>query len=275
MDAAQACLLCFGEHWNARQIRLLFLPLMSDPFFITESYDPDQKLSAAQRKRQRMAKVAMEHHNSIIKKRIQKDSDSESMDDKPESQDEEEEVDETPAQKRLRLAKGYLELVKQEVHDIQDGEIDAAELDRELIAERLRSDVNEAAGRAFYQIADEFQVISQSDEYQRIYKGGKAGPQLPITCLAVGTLKGPMNQSSTYLYAGSKDAKIVKWDLMTGQRLHVFEGGLKPTKRLLKSVGQRQIAHDGHNDQVLCMDVSFDGTVLVSEKSFGLGRERI
>ena len=71
----------------------------------------------------------------------------------------EEDADETPAEKRLRLAKLYLESIKEGLganfslslllcHShtgslacLADGEVDAAEIDKELISARLKQDV--------------------------------------------------------------------------------------------------------------------------------------
>lgn len=80
----------------------------------------------------------------------------------------EEDEDETPAEKRLRLAKLYLESVKEglgTLHSvlchilpddeiIAEGEFDAAEIDKELISARLRQDVLEHSGKVHLFIAD-------------------------------------------------------------------------------------------------------------------------
>jgi ribosomal RNA-processing protein 9 len=80
-----------------------------------------------------------------------------------------EDVDETPAEKRLRLAKHYLESVKEglgqsslrsgKAHQlisphVAEGEFDAAEVDKELISARLRQDVLEHSGKVHLFIAD-------------------------------------------------------------------------------------------------------------------------
>jgi hypothetical protein len=57
---------------------------------------------------------------------------------------EEEELNqnETAGEKRIRLAKGYLNKVRDEVANrVDDGTYDAADIDRELIAARLKQDV--------------------------------------------------------------------------------------------------------------------------------------
>jgi len=80
----------------------------------------------------------------------------------------EEDIDETPAQKRLRLATLYLQSVKEGLGEsrrlckrilpttlrVADGEFDAAEIDKELISTRLKQDVMEHSGKVHLFIAD-------------------------------------------------------------------------------------------------------------------------
>lgn len=96
-----------------------------------------------------------------------------------ESADEDE--DETPAEKRLRLAKMYLENVKQGLSlgaliciafpscaqkfyciALADGEYDAAEIDRELISSRLKQDVMEHSGKVHLFVAESVSAILRS-----------------------------------------------------------------------------------------------------------------
>jgi ribosomal RNA-processing protein 9 len=69
-----------------------------------------------------------------------------------------EDAAETPAEKRLRLARLYLEGVEKEARDAA-GEYDAAEIDREIIAQRLRQDVAEGAGKVHLYIADSVRTL--------------------------------------------------------------------------------------------------------------------
>lgn len=64
---------------------------------------------------------------------------------------ESEDENETPAEKRLRLAQMYLDGVKT---SLADGEYDAAEIDKELISARLKQDVLEHSGKLHLFIAD-------------------------------------------------------------------------------------------------------------------------
>lgn len=107
------------------------------------------------------------------------DDDGEDIDDMDLRADDDEEIsgdeyeNETPAEKRLRLAKLYLETVKHSLGAYlpafllscthsgpADGEFDAADVDREIIASRLKQDVLEHSGKVHLFIADSVRTIS-------------------------------------------------------------------------------------------------------------------
>ncbi|CAG8616876.1 2772_t:CDS:10 [Paraglomus brasilianum] len=144
---------------------------------------------------------------------------------------------ETPAEKRRRLAKQYIESVK---NNIGEGEIDAAEIDRDLIAERLKTDALEKTGRAFKEIADTFKFPIDPTSL----KSGRH--DLAVTCIAIA-------DNFKYFYTASKDCSIKKWDVDTGRKLHEFPGGRKSVKQF-----------DGHTDHVLSLALSSDGKYLAS-----------
>ena len=150
-----------------------------------------------------------------------------------------------------------------------EGEIDAKEIDRALIAERLAKDTDDSLGKIFHCIADNYKTIDISQV--RLFKSGKNGHQLSLTCVAVShpsikPLASADEIQPIYLFSGSKDAALVKWDFWTGEKLNIVRGGLKPTKRLAKQIGKKNLAKikDGHFDEILCMDASSDGRFLVS-----------
>ncbi|CAG8627919.1 2892_t:CDS:2, partial [Paraglomus occultum] len=144
---------------------------------------------------------------------------------------------ETPAEKRRRLAKQYIESVKKK---IGEGEFDAAEIDRDLIAERLKTDALEKTGRAFKEIADTFKFPIDSASL----KSGRH--DLAVTCIAVA-------DGFKYFYTASKDCSIRKWDIETGRKLHEFPGGRRGVKQF-----------DGHTDHILALALSSDGKYLAS-----------
>jgi ribosomal RNA-processing protein 9 len=110
-----------------------------DDFFVNENsiIDPDAKIP--RKKRALMVQAAKAFISS--RKKRSADSSSEEIDeiDKYSSDAETSESEtETPAQKRLRLAKRYLAELEEEVG--QNEEVDAADLDKDLIASRIRND---------------------------------------------------------------------------------------------------------------------------------------
>lgn len=87
-------------------------------------------------------------------------SDAEEDHDKSESEEEEE----TAAERRLRLAERYLDNVKEHV---DEAGFDAADIDRDLIAERLQEDVAETKGRVYRQLGTELSLRDASQTFFR------------------------------------------------------------------------------------------------------------
>ncbi|GBC43811.2 U3 small nucleolar RNA-interacting protein 2 isoform X2 [Rhizophagus irregularis DAOM 181602=DAOM 197198] len=165
------------------------------------------------------------------------DMDFDNDNDEEEKSDEDENNMETPTEKRRRLAKQYIESVKKE---LDEAEFDAAEIDRDLIAERLKKDALEQTGRAHRIIADTFSFPIEDSNV----KSGRH--ELTVTCVAVA-------ENGQIFYTGSKDASIIKWDLVSGKKLHTFPGGRKEVKNF-----------DGHTNHVLSLAISSDGKYLAS-----------
>ncbi|KAL5342598.1 WD40-repeat-containing domain protein [Aspergillus crustosus] len=101
---------------------------------------------------------------------------------------------ETAADRRLKLAERYLDSVRDEVDDYG---FDAAEIDRDLIAERLKEDVDEFKGRVYRQIASDLAFPAASHAFFR------ADTQT-TTSIAV---------HAPYVYTVSKDRTLIKWEL--------------------------------------------------------------
>ncbi|KNC96468.1 uncharacterized protein SPPG_08059 [Spizellomyces punctatus DAOM BR117] len=250
-----------------------------DDFFLA---DPDAK-RPSQNKRKRAPQASK---GSVRRSKREEDEDSEdevgagTIDDMDlegdrgteEEDSGEEDRRETAAQKRLRLAKRYLAKVREEAADV--GEVDAAQLDRDIIANRLRDEALESIGKLFHAIADKYANIDLADPSRvRTFKSGK-NHQLSITSVAIAipSIHRPNtpHQSAShrkpiYIYSASKDASIVKWDFWTGKRLHFIPGGLKPTKKLIAAYGTKMPAlHVGHKDHILSIAASSDGQFLAT-----------
>ncbi|ORX63067.1 WD40 repeat-like protein [Hesseltinella vesiculosa] len=161
------------------------------------------------------------------------------QDSEPES---EEEMQETAAEKRVRLAKAYLNKIEQDLEDQFAGGFDAADLDRDLIAERLRHEEDEKAGKIHRRIADHFDVSCLKAEKIQSRKGH----QLAVTAAV-------LTDDGQFIYSASKDGSIIKWDATTLDKLHVFPGGRKGAKEFT-----------GHTDAIYCMAVTSDGQYLAT-----------
>ncbi|KAH9909823.1 WD40 repeat-like protein [Xylariomycetidae sp. FL2044] len=126
-------------------------------------------------------------------------SDSDDVDDVEEYQgstsgSESENEGETAAEKRLRLAERYLNNVRQEVDEVG---FDAADIDRDIIAERLQEDVAESKGRVYRRVAAEL------DFEQASHTMFRCNAQT-TTSVAV---------CAPYAYIVTKDQCLVKWRL--------------------------------------------------------------
>ena len=120
-------------------------------------------------------------------------------------------ANETAAERRLRLAEQYLENVREEVDEVG---FDAEDVDRDLIAERLKEDVAETKGKLHKHIADNLDW-GQARSAKMAW-GGHA-------CTGVARGKS-MDGEHDYLYMVSKDNVVVKWEApkpyVVGQSTH-------------------------------------------------------
>ncbi|RDX44612.1 WD40 repeat-like protein [Lentinus brumalis] len=158
----------------------------------------------------------------------------------------EEDEDETPAQKRLRLAKLYLDNVKEGL-SLAEGEFDAAEIDRELISARLKQDVMEHSGKVHLFVADKYDLEhAPSIRTKRAHR-------FSVTAAVA-------SSDARWLYTSGKEGSIVKWDLHTGRQAHTFH-----KVRLDKGKGKGNAGEvKGHTDEVWALAVSPDGKYLAS-----------
>ncbi|XP_017263609.1 U3 small nucleolar RNA-interacting protein 2 isoform X1 [Kryptolebias marmoratus] len=176
--------------------------------------------------------------SSKYNEEISSDSDTESPAvSKKRQANQEIEYEETPQEKKLRLAKLYLEQLKEE--EEKKAEDDAFETD--LIAGRLQEEVLEQKGKLQRLIAKD--LIPPDASEIRVLKGHK----LPITCLVI-------TPDDKCIFSAAKDCSIVKWDIENGRKLHTIHGGRKGTED----------RHVGHTAHILCMTISSDGKYLAT-----------
>ncbi|WYZ38647.1 hypothetical protein EsH8_III_000561 [Colletotrichum jinshuiense] len=99
---------------------------------------------------------------------------------------------ETAAERRLRLAERYLENVKQQVDEVG---FDAAEIDRDMINERLQEDVAESKGKVYRALADELAFDRATSSFFRNNTD-------TFTSVAV---------NAPFAYTTTKDMYLHKW----------------------------------------------------------------
>ena len=106
----------------------------------------------------------------------------------------EDDGEETAAEKRLRLAERYLENTRQDIAE-EIGGFDAAEIDRDLLAERLQEDSAESKGKLYRKLADELSFEAGSHS---TFKCNTQTFTSTATC-------------PPYAYTVTKDLCLIKW----------------------------------------------------------------
>jgi ribosomal RNA-processing protein 9 len=168
--------------------------------------------------------------------------------------------EETAAERRLRLAERYLENIKQEVDEVG---FDAEEIDRDLIAERLKEDVAETKGKLYRSIANELSFEAATHTLFR--NDGET-----ITGIAT---------CAPYAYTVSKDMWLIKWRLqdLPGDQLAQKKGkkskkASPPPRRRPEKVASvrgdkkqaKNTSYRGHTGPILTVAASQDGQFVVT-----------
>jgi ribosomal RNA-processing protein 9 len=104
------------------------------------------------------------------------------------------EEDETAAERRARLAERYLDNIREEVDETG---FDAEQIDKDLIAQRLREDVDELKGRQYRLIASKLDFPTAT---HCLFRADTEA----TTAIAV---------QAPYVYTASKDKTLIKWEL--------------------------------------------------------------
>ncbi|GAA5904054.1 hypothetical protein JCM6882_003813 [Rhodosporidiobolus microsporus] len=203
---------------------------------------------------------------------------------------EEEDDLETPAQKRLRLSQMYLKSLEKDKEE--EFGFDAADLDRDIIAERLQQDVLEHTGKLHLNVASTLQLPIPSTSIFRTPAKGHRGT---VTSAVA-------SHDGRWLYTASKDGAILKYDLSAVtsssapssstassaeppriSRVAYFnkapsESQLRKAEKLGKVLAtankgkgkEEQQLPQGHTDEILQLAISHDGKILASA-----GRDKV
>nr|XP_055238523.1 U3 small nucleolar RNA-interacting protein 2 isoform X1 [Gorilla gorilla gorilla] len=177
---------------------------------------------------------------------ISSDSESESLAPRKPEEEEEEELEETAQEKKLRLAKLYLEQLRQQ----EEEKAEARAFEEDQVAGRLKEDVLEQRGRLQKLVAKEIQAPASADI--RVLRGH----QLSITCLVV-------TPDDSAIFSAAKDCTIIKLASPPPPTAGSVESGrkLRVIPRAKKGAEGKP---PGHSSHVLCMAISSDGKYLAS-----------
>ncbi|KAL8903460.1 MAG: hypothetical protein Q9207_003918 [Kuettlingeria erythrocarpa] len=172
---------------------------------------------------------------------------------------ESESEDETGAQRRLRLAERYLENIKGEVETVG---FDAEDVDRDLIAERLKEDAAATKGRLY-------RHITSTLDFSAAFKTSFRADAQTTTSIAI---------CPPYVYTVSKDIILIKWELLSPPQPPAPSKGKKkikhapkkppppPRRRPTKLIYTRGNCHEARNTKyqhhtapILTVAASSDG----------------
>ncbi|GJN90808.1 hypothetical protein Rhopal_003822-T1 [Rhodotorula paludigena] len=219
------------------------------------------------------------------------DSDDVGSEDAGEADEGSEEEDdlETPAQKRLRLSQMYLKSLEKDKEE-EDG-FDAADLDRDIIAERLQQDVLEHTGKLHLNVATTLQLpIPSSSIFRTPAKGHRGAVTAAVA-----------SHDGRWLYTSSKDGAILKYNLdavtSASPAPSSSSASSTDTPRIARAAyfkkapsesqlrkcekhkrfdgaaadkGKGKEVAEGHTDEILDLAISHDGKLLASA-----GRDKV
>lgn len=131
--------------------------------------------------------------------------------------------------------------------NLDEAGFDAADIDRDIIADRLRESVAEEKGKIYRKLASQYSFTTASAALFRMDTG-------PTTAIAA---------CNPYIYTVTKDTHLIKWALppyppppATGN----FTPAKKPKRLLFSRGGKKQDSEfQGHVDHILCVAASQDG----------------
>ena len=136
----------------------------------------------------------------------------------------EEELNETAEERKLRLAKKYLEEI-----EIEEKErLESQEIDKSLIEDRLEDETAVPYKKEKQKIiADKIAVVSDLDTTKHL----KNGHKLSVTCVC-------FSPDAAYVFSGGKEGSIIKWCLKAKRKLKII-----PAER--KGQNEKKMGHSG------------------------------
>lgn len=154
-----------------------------------------------------------------------------------------EDDNETAQEKKVRLAKVYLEEIEKE----EKSRLEKEEIDQTVISKRLKEDYLKETGKLRLVVADKYKAIDS--EKIRTLKCKQQRSSL--TCLCI-------SSDNQYVFSGSQDGVVIKYSLANSRKV-----GLIPFVRDNKE------ATTGHTSEVLSIAISTDSKFLAVGDKLG------
>ncbi|WBW70957.1 U3 snoRNP-associated protein Rrp9 [Schizosaccharomyces osmophilus] len=218
---------------------------MSDPFFTRPEHRKRKAKNAAQKKPVASKRKPQNESKDEDLASISSDSDMEREQHDPD--EENEDAHENAAEKRLRIAKDYLDQIKNEIGE--DVGFNAEEVDRELLSERLQEDVLEKQGKMYLDYASRIEPSVQPTCTQ--LRGRHSKPLVGLI----------MNEE--FVYSADKSGLVQKWKILNEDT----EGGGKTASELKLKPVRFSIPQGGERDhvaEITCLAISNDGRWVVT-----------
>lgn len=163
----------------------------------------------------------------------------------------EEEVEESAEERRVRLAKemiAAMDAAETRRRDAGAGNSGVARgAERDAVREELEEDALRRAGQYRSFVAAKLRGIELDPSATRVLRG----PRLSPTCVAIAP-------DESFVACGCKDTGIVRWDIPTGRRIKLSGG------RASMASGSGAAQQTGHLSSVLSLAVSADSRLMVS-----------
>eukprot|EP00088_Acartia_fossae_P030393 TRINITY_DN3135_c0_g1_i3.p1 TRINITY_DN3135_c0_g1~~TRINITY_DN3135_c0_g1_i3.p1 ORF type:complete len:461 (-),score=88.09 TRINITY_DN3135_c0_g1_i3:2-1384(-) len=147
---------------------------------------------------------------------------------------------ETAEEKKLRLAKVYLQEIEKELEE--RGEAGGGEEDEDGVQRVLKEEVEAERGKLRREITAtlDFDSVESSHLQDKRHK-------LSITCIC-------LSKDGKYLYSASKDKGLLKWKMPSGEKLFRISGGKRGEEESVEA----------HCHTITCLAVTSDGMYLAT-----------
>lgn len=152
------------------------------------------------------------------------------------------EIAETPQDKRLKLAKMYLEEIEKE----EKSRAEDQELLENNISQRLTDEYLDSIGKLRRKIADDYNGFDEKNLAQVKHKLH----QLPVTCVC-------LTADNKFLFTGNKSAIVLKWNCETMKVVGKIDCNVG------KSIDEVQNSKKKRRPQTYALAVTSDGKFLV------------